>query len=121
MHRLLRRFQEDLFMNGCGSAGGNALADTVQILGIRVNRIDVAGVHEVIRNIVKSSGKEMILNVNIHCMNLACELPWLKALLNKSHTVFCDGDGVRWGMRLLGQEPPVKITYDRWMWQLAEM
>jgi N-acetylglucosaminyldiphosphoundecaprenol N-acetyl-beta-D-mannosaminyltransferase len=33
--------------------------------------------------------------------------------------VFCDGDGVRLGARLAGKRLREKITYNRWIWEIA--
>ena len=63
----------------------------------------------------------MILHLNVHCVNLCQKYRWFRDVINKAHLVFCDGDGVRWGARMLGLLAPPKITYDRWIWQLAEL
>ena len=95
-------------------------APFLEILGIQVHPVDVEGVHGYIAKVIAHKEKALVLNVNIHCVNLAIHTPWLKGLLNEAQMVFCDGDGVRWGFRILGQKPPPKITYDRWIWQLCE-
>jgi N-acetylglucosaminyldiphosphoundecaprenol N-acetyl-beta-D-mannosaminyltransferase len=63
----------------------------------------------------------MILNVNAHCMNLAFRQAWLRRLLNSAPIVFCDGEGVRIAAKLLGYSIPQKITYNRWIWDLANL
>ncbi len=95
--------------------------EALQVLGLRIHRAGVEEVHSFIRRTLREGKKALVLNLNIHAVHLALKNPWLKEFINQAPLVFCDGDGVRWGLRILGQEPPVKITYDRWVWQLAEL
>lgn len=90
------------------------------VLGIPVHPVGVQEVHGYIDSVIGQKKQALILNVNIHCVNLALENPWLFRLLRGAQLVFCDGDGVRWGLKLLRHPPPPKITYNQWMWQLAE-
>ncbi|WP_421874983.1 WecB/TagA/CpsF family glycosyltransferase [Marinoscillum sp.] len=53
-------------------------------------------------------------------MNIANTLDWFKSFLNNADVNFCDGEGVRIAGQILGQKIPEKITYNRWIWQLAE-
>jgi N-acetylglucosaminyldiphosphoundecaprenol N-acetyl-beta-D-mannosaminyltransferase len=93
--------------------------DNVSLLGIKVDPVTVEQVHDYIDDCVRSGERSLVLNVNVHCVNLACEHHWLKGLLNDAGLVFCDGAGVRLGLRLLGHRIPPRITYADWMWQLA--
>lgn len=93
-------------------------ADMV-IFGMPMHRVGVPELHEFIERAVRENRKSLIFNVNIHCMVLALSHPWLKGAMNEAHLVYCDGDGVRWGARLLGYAPPPKVGFTRWMWDLA--
>ena len=92
-----------------------------KILGCRVSDCTAIELNEYILNIVRNNLKEPILNVNINCINLAQKNSWLKTFLNDTNIVFCDGDGVRLGARIKGIDIPEKITYNRWIWQLANV
>ncbi len=94
--------------------------ETLKVLGLQHHRVGVEEIHRFIGRTIRLGGKALILNLNIHCVNLALRNPWLKEFMNQAALVFCDGDGVRWGLKILGEDPPPKITYDRWIWQLAE-
>ena len=94
--------------------------EAVTLMGLPLDLVDVAKLHETIRRSIAEKRKSLILNLNIHCVNLASRQPWLRDFLREAALVFCDGDGVRLGLKLLGIDPPPKITYDRWIWQLAE-
>jgi N-acetylglucosaminyldiphosphoundecaprenol N-acetyl-beta-D-mannosaminyltransferase len=95
--------------------------EALSVLGVRLNPVTSDGVHRHIERVIDSKQKSLILNLNVHCVNLCLKHEWLKDFINQAHLVFCDGDGIRWAARLLGYTPPPKITYDRWIWQLAEL
>ncbi len=89
------------------------------VLGLQLHPVNVQQVHDFIEDTVTAKGKSLILNLNIHCVNIAAETPWMKKFINEAPMVFCDGDGVRLGLWMLGLKPPPKITYNQWMWKLA--
>jgi N-acetylglucosaminyldiphosphoundecaprenol N-acetyl-beta-D-mannosaminyltransferase len=93
----------------------------VSILGAQLNPVSVPDVHHYINRVIDRKQRALILHLNIHGVNLCQKYPWLTNFVNQAQMVFCDGDGVRWGARLLGFDAPPKITYDRWIWQLAEL
>ncbi len=90
-----------------------------RILGIQLHNVNAKDIHSYIKETINREAKAVILNLNIHGCNLAVSDPQLKEIYNQAHLVFCDGDGVRWGARILGLTVPPKVTYDRWMWQLG--
>jgi N-acetylglucosaminyldiphosphoundecaprenol N-acetyl-beta-D-mannosaminyltransferase len=92
----------------------------VSVLGIPVTSATPTRLHELISRIIERNQRALILNVNINCINLACEQPWLHAFLNDAELVFCDGAGVALGIRILGHSVSHRITYADWIWQLAE-
>ena len=92
---------------------------SAEILGVRVDYADVKAVHALIRRTVAASERAVVLNVNVHCLNLAHGSPSLREFLNRAPMVFCDGAGVQLGLRLLGHGAPPRVPYNTWMWQLA--
>jgi N-acetylglucosaminyldiphosphoundecaprenol N-acetyl-beta-D-mannosaminyltransferase len=102
-----------------GAAPTPLITDTT--LWAPVTLLRVPELHAAIDDIIARDAHELVLNVNVHCMNLAWEQPWLRALLEEAAIVFCDGAGVALALRLFGGERvPERITYASWMWQLAE-
>ncbi|NUQ81087.1 MAG: WecB/TagA/CpsF family glycosyltransferase [Bacteroidetes bacterium] len=93
----------------------------VTLLGVGIDNLSSDDLGNTIISYIRSGAKAKILNVNIHCMNLAYQNPWLRTMLNQSEIVFCDGDGVRLGARLQGKTIREKITYNRWIWKLLEI
>lgn len=92
---------------------------SIDILGVHVHPLTVSELHDRIAQAIEGHRHELVLNVNVHCLNLAAENPWLRDFLNRSEIVFCDGAGVILGARILGHAIPERITYADWTWQLA--
>ena len=96
----------------------------IEILGVRVELVDVEGLHREILRMCRRTreageGCDPVLNVNANCLNLAWSRPWLRRTLNEASLVFCDGAGVALAARILRLPVPARITYADWMWKLA--
>jgi len=97
------------------------MSPVTHALWTKLDLLTVPQLHQAIEAIIQEGRTELVLNVNIHCMNLAYKLPWFRRLLNEAPIVFCDGFGVALGLRLFaGVRVPQRITYADWAWQLAE-
>lgn len=94
---------------------------SINILGVQVHPLTMAELNERISDLIERNAHAQVLNVNVHCLNLAHKQPWLRDLLNHAEIVFCDGAGVILGARLLGQHIPERITYADWFWHLGEL
>jgi len=92
----------------------------LEILGVKLHRVGSFQLHDFIRQCVREGTKGLVFNVNVHCMVLAWKNEWVRNALNQAHVVYCDGDGVRWGAAVLGYEPPPKVAFTRWIWELAK-
>jgi N-acetylglucosaminyldiphosphoundecaprenol N-acetyl-beta-D-mannosaminyltransferase len=91
----------------------------VEVLGVGVDPLTVEGLHERIERLIRWRSRGLVLNANVHCLNLCYEDPELRGFLNGADVVFCDGAGVMLAARLLGGRIPERITYADWAWQLA--
>lgn len=91
-----------------------------KILGVKVHPLTLSQLHESIFRFINRDQHALVLNVNIHCLNLAYEDVVLRRFLNRGNIVFCDGAGVILGAYFLGYHIPRRITYADWMWELAE-
>ena len=91
------------------------------ILGVRVHLITKAILHQSIAEIIHANRRALILNVNVHALNLACDNPWLRNFFNQADIMFSDGAGVIMAARLMGYKIPERITYADWMWELASL
>lgn len=89
--------------------------DTVEVMGVRVDRIDVGGLLARIAELVAAPGCALVNNVNIRACNLAFEQPEFRRILNESAAVFCDGYGVKWGAALVGKRLGQRMTPPDWV------
>jgi N-acetylglucosaminyldiphosphoundecaprenol N-acetyl-beta-D-mannosaminyltransferase len=89
------------------------------ILGVHVDSVSQQDLHAEIKRLIDSGQKKLILNVNVHCLNLAFENRWLRKFLNSAHLVFCDGYGVVLAAAILGHRAVERITFADWMQPLS--
>jgi len=91
----------------------------VRILGVRVEIIDKNRLQRRIAESIVQARKDVFTYVNVHGMNLARRDEWFREFLNTAAVVYCDGEGVRVGARILGKhlQPRVVLTY--WIWDLC--
>lgn len=94
--------------------------DKINILGVKVDPLDVLTLHQKIAVHVEGDSHILVLNVNANCLNLAYKHRWLYEFLNTAEIVFCDGAGVILGAHILGYPIPQRITYADWALELAE-
>lgn len=94
--------------------------EKVEILGVRISNVTRPQLNDTIAQFVSNNVKQNVLHANIHGINIANTLPWYREFLNESAIVFCDGDGVRLGAKIMGYHIYEKITYNRWIWEFAE-
>lgn len=92
----------------------------INVLGVRVGDVSVHQLHDHITSSITQNKRCVIPNVNVHCINIAFNQPWLRAFLNDAPFVFVDGYGVILGAYLLGYRLTHRITYAEWMWKLSE-
>ena len=91
------------------------------ILGVRVDPVSQRDLNAEIEALLDSDQKQLILNVNTNCLNLAFEHAWLRNFLNSAHIVFCDGYGVILGASLLGHHLDERTTFADWIHPLSEL
>jgi N-acetylglucosaminyldiphosphoundecaprenol N-acetyl-beta-D-mannosaminyltransferase len=94
-------------------------ANRVNVLGVGVDPLTIEELHAEIGRLVRGRGRGLVLNANVHCLNLCYEDPGLRNFLNRAEVVFCDGAGVMLAARILGRRIPERITYADWAWRLA--
>jgi N-acetylglucosaminyldiphosphoundecaprenol N-acetyl-beta-D-mannosaminyltransferase len=95
------------------------MPDSVNILGVRVDAVDKAQLLGEIANRIDAGSREFLANVNIHAINIAQRDLEFKKILNDAPVVYCDGEGVRLGARLLGVTLPPRVVLTYWIWELC--
>jgi N-acetylglucosaminyldiphosphoundecaprenol N-acetyl-beta-D-mannosaminyltransferase len=91
----------------------------IDFMGIPVDNVDSSEILKYIGECIVDGTRAMVLNINVHAVNLAFRQGWLKQMLQDSPLVFCDGDGIRAGCRWLGLPRPPKVTYRVFLWEIA--
>jgi len=91
----------------------------VSVLGVPVDPVTVEMLHARIRQFVRCRARATIFHANVRAVTLAGRDVRFAALLRKADLVVCDGYGVLFGARVLGDRLPARITYADWAWQLA--
>jgi N-acetylglucosaminyldiphosphoundecaprenol N-acetyl-beta-D-mannosaminyltransferase len=94
---------------------------TVNILGVKVSRLDKGQLLSAVDLFIRENQKAIIASGNVHSINLAQHLQWYKDFLNSADIVHVDGAGLNFGARILGETLPERITWADFGWDLAEM
>ena len=95
------------------------MRDGIDVLGVRVDALTQRGLEEEIVAAVERHGHSYFAYVNVHAINLACDDMEFRRFLQSASIVYCDGEGVRLGARLLGFHLPPRIALTYWIWDLC--
>lgn len=93
----------------------------VQILGVRVDKIDRAALERSILSAVDNGDPRVYAYVNVHAINIARRDVQFRNFLNSAAVTYCDGEGVRLGARLLGKRLPHRTVLTYWVWDLCQL
>lgn len=91
----------------------------VRVLGVGVDGLSLDELLSAVGHAIQAAERVTITYVNVHVLNQSARDPGLRSFLERADVVFCDGNGVRLGARLLGQELPHRMTGADWIWDLA--
>jgi N-acetylglucosaminyldiphosphoundecaprenol N-acetyl-beta-D-mannosaminyltransferase len=91
----------------------------VEILGVRVDVVDAEGLQARIEDAVREQKKHVFAYANIHALNIAQGDNRFRDILNRANLIYCDGEGVRLGARILGVKLPPRIVLTYWIWELC--
>lgn len=81
-----------------------------EILGVRVDKVDVSGLLAFIQEALDSHVPRSIFYLNVHTWNLARANPDFLRILADADVVYCDGYGIRLGGWILGESLPARMT-----------
>jgi N-acetylglucosaminyldiphosphoundecaprenol N-acetyl-beta-D-mannosaminyltransferase len=90
----------------------------VDILGIGVDDVEPGGLVAAVDSLMNKGGGN-VAYANVHVVNQALSEPALGEFLRDADLVYCDGNGVRLGARILGQALPARMTGADLIWDLA--
>lgn len=96
-------------------------SETVEILGVHVNRLDLTGLLAVAVRLASMDGRHTIMYANVHVLNIAYSDPDLQRIMNAADVIYCDGAGVVLGAWLLGHRLPERMTGADWVYPFCQM
>lgn len=82
----------------------------VDILGCKVDRIDMDGALQKIEEFIHSGKPHHIITLNAEIIHRAQSDPKLKQIINEADLVTPDGSGVVWAANYLGAPVPERVT-----------
>src|SRR5262245_11392810 len=92
-----------------------------EVLGVRVDAFTKGALQSALKDSVQHGRNDVIAYVNVHAINLAQKDVRFREFLNNAKIVYCDGEGVRLGARMLGIDLPPRIVLTYWIWELCAM
>jgi N-acetylglucosaminyldiphosphoundecaprenol N-acetyl-beta-D-mannosaminyltransferase len=93
----------------------------VDVLGVKVDVLEKAELEYAIGESIRLRRKDVYAYANIHGINIAQKDESFRRFLNESAVVYCDGQGVRLGARILGHRLPARIVLTYWIWELCAL
>jgi len=99
----------------------NPLIQSINILNVRVDILTRLQLKTLILHYIEAKRRGWFTYINVHTIDVANKLPWFKKFLDQSLISYCDGEGVRFGARLLGKHIPERITLSDYIYDIAEI
>jgi N-acetylglucosaminyldiphosphoundecaprenol N-acetyl-beta-D-mannosaminyltransferase len=91
----------------------------VSLLDLEIDDIGTADLEDAIVECVKRGRKETFAYANVHAANIAHRDPRFRSVLREADFLYCDGEGIRLGAKILGKKPPQRTVLTRWVWDLG--
>ena len=101
--------------------GGSVLDGATELFGIQVETAPPAELLRRIHDFTADGGRHRVSYVNAHVLNQSFSNPALRAALQASDLVYCDGYGVRLAARVVGLPVPHRMTGADWIWGVAAL
>lgn len=94
---------------------------TINLIGTKLTLLDWDGLLRVVGDRALAGHRVLVASGNVFSFNLAYEKPWFRDFMNRADIVRLEGEGLRWGARILGYQTPRRIVFADWVWDLAGM
>jgi len=91
----------------------------VNVFDVPVDPLQWPDLLQRVEDAIRLNRRTRIMYVNVHCLNVSRRNRAYRRILNRADTVYCDGTGVVWGARLLGQTLPGRMTGADWIIDLC--
>ena len=84
--------------------------ESIRVLGVRVDELDIEGTLERIEGLLAAGGHHLVATVNPEFVMLAQRDPEFRRLLEGAAVCLADGWGVTWAARRQGRPLPARVT-----------
>jgi N-acetylglucosaminyldiphosphoundecaprenol N-acetyl-beta-D-mannosaminyltransferase len=101
--------------------GDTVLEGPTELFGIHVQTAPPAELLRRILGFAADGERHRVSYVNAHVLNQTFTNPALRAALQASDLVYCDGYGVRLAARMIGLPVPHRMTGADWVWGVAAL
>jgi N-acetylglucosaminyldiphosphoundecaprenol N-acetyl-beta-D-mannosaminyltransferase len=90
----------------------DTLGSKLSVLGVDITDLSMEGAVALLTDLLedRSGRSHSVYFVNAHTLNLACDDPDFRRVLNRGSHVLGDGTGVRWATRMLHGRDPLANT-----------
>ena len=93
--------------------------ERLKVTGLPVDVLDLGGLLDGVSELIERGARSTVAYLNVHVANVAAKDQRLAKFLNGCDIVYCDGEGIRLGAKMLGHELPERMTGADWIWDLA--
>jgi len=91
------------------------------VAGVGIDIVNRELLQSSIEGFVDRRQRAVVAYVNIHAVNVAWNDGVFARFLERAALVYCDGEGVRLGARLLGTRLPPRVVLTYWIWDLCAL
>lgn len=92
-----------------------------ELLGLPVHAHDLSSLLETVDRMVASGGRYTVAYANVHTVNVALDHPDVARFMRRADLIYCDGNGIRLGAWLGGQDLPPRMTGADWIDDLGRL
>ncbi len=93
----------------------------VNVGGVGIDPLGQEELQQAIVEAVCQQHRAVFAYANIHAVNLARHIRSFRDFLEKAAFVYCDGEGVRLGARILGSKLPPRVALTYWIYELCAL
>lgn len=94
----------------------------ITLLGVRIDSLPLEETLATMQRAVANQQRAILAYINVYAMNTAVEQPRFRRFLNEETTLnFCDGQGVRLGAMLAGEQIDYRYTPPDWIDDLCAL
>ncbi len=91
----------------------------IHLLGVPIDAVDLDSLFAFVAERVKQGTATTVLYANVHTVNSAVQDGELMRIMKQADLLYCDGEGIRRGVKMLGGALPPRMTGADWIWDYS--